>query len=206
MRILKTYYQYIKEEFTDANAISNRLQSLLLGKVKLIKTWFQPEGALKNVELTDIDITNYTKSLNKNLIFSFISNEFHYQVIITFKMTDYKEGSIGKCFLKIKKYSYDDVEHSLEGILIDEWDSSNLDNSEDGKINIEDISPEFILDKISKMDEEPQAFGSKEKSKSEESSTPAENATQIGSTPDQGSPTQGTQTATRESPPSENEF
>ena len=46
---------------------------------------------------------------------------------------------------------------SLEGYLIDEWN---------GQCKVEDLSPEFILDNISKMEEEPQSFGSTSKNKS----------------------------------------
>jgi len=170
MKLIKNFSEYTNESFVEFGTPAYKLQTFIEGKVKMIKKWFESE-ILSNAQLIDIDITKYSQSLNKNIIFNFTDGQYQFQVILVFRMQDYNDGKIGKCFMKIKKYSYDE-DDSLKGTLIDFWDSNNPDNDTDGEIDgqveIKDISPEFILDKISKMDDESQSFGSKENSISEE--------------------------------------
>lgn len=172
MKHLKKYQEYLSEDFVEFGSPMNKLQSLMEGKAKLIKEWFQ-KGLFTGSELLDIDITNFGKSLNKSIIFNFVDDSYQYQVILTLRVQDYQKGKIGKGFLQIKKYTFNDAEETLQGQLLDTWDSNNVDNDQDGnpdgQIELKDFSPEFILDKISKMSDQSQALGTKEKSEAEES-------------------------------------
>ena len=164
MKKLKYYTEYIKEEFVENQNLTAKLQSFLEGKVKTIKEWFS-KGLFNNAALADISITNTTNNLSKDIILEFNDSQGYYQVIFSVSMNDYNEGKFEKCFLKIKKYSMnlDNQMNSLKGLLLDKWDSSNPDNdTENGQINISDFTPEFILDKISKMEDENVAYGSNE--------------------------------------------
>lgn len=157
MKKLKKYIEYLKEDLIDDNPMHD-LQSYVTGLKKRILKWFD-DGEFTGSQIIDIDITNFSNALDKTLIFNFTDNKYNYQVTITVRPTDYQNDELSKMFVKIKKYSMDNenASDSLEGYLIDEWN---------GQCKVEDLSPEFILDNISKMEEEPQSFGSTSKNKS----------------------------------------
>jgi len=165
MRKLKNYTEYIKEEFIESGNLNSKLQAFREGKKKSIIEWFS-KGMFNNAVLADIQITHGTSNLAKDLILEFNDNQFYYQVIFSVSINDYKDGKFDKANLKVKKYGLDidNTANSLKGNLIDQWNSDNPDaeGAKDGQIKITDFKPEFILDIISKMESESQAFGTQE--------------------------------------------
>ena len=159
MKKLKRYLEYLREDLIEDNPFHD-LQSYMMGLRKRILKWFE-DGEFTGAEIVDIDITNFSKFVDKTLILNFTDNIFNFQVILTIRPVDYKNKELSKMFIEIKKYSMDNDNDSdsLEGYLIDEWS---------GQCKVEEFNPEFILDKISMMEDENQSFGSNDKNKSEE--------------------------------------
>lgn len=163
--------------FVNSDNTLNKVNSYILGKIKDIKSWFN-NGEFGNSSLYDINNNIYSGQLNKNIIFSFSDDNYYYQIELTLRLEDYKDGVIDKAFLKVKKYSLSDNQENinLDGILIDEWDSNNPENNqENGQINLNEFNSKFILDILSKMEEEPNAIGSKNNQNSQENNTETEN-------------------------------
>lgn len=163
MKTLKDFRTYINENFEESGNLSSKLQAFLNGKEKMIKGWFE-KGLLNNAALADVQITENTLGLAKDLIFEFNDGQYYYQGILSVSMNNYKDGTFKNAAFKLKKYSMDvDNEmNTLKGLEIDNWDSNNPDNAQNGKITFDEFKPEFILDIISKMEDEPQALGTEE--------------------------------------------
>lgn len=163
MKKVKTYKQFINEEFVDSSNVLNKLTTFMDSNIKNIKRWFEgsliPNSTLNEIRKTDNPSSN-------DIIFEFDDGYMYYQIIFTVRVEDYKDGNFENGFLKIKKFSLDvdgvDPNGALKGLLLDEWDSNNPANGMDnGQINIKDnFNPDFILSKISEMEDEPKALGS----------------------------------------------
>lgn len=165
MTIITNFNKFINEDYSESGDLIHKLQSFLKGKEKTIKDWFY-QGMFNNATLADYYITKSTKKLAKSLIFEFSDGQFYYQVIFGVSLHDYnrKNGKFEKANLKVKKYSMnvDNEMNSLKDSQLDEWDSNNPENTGDGKINVEDFKPSYILDIISKMEDQTQAYGSED--------------------------------------------
>jgi hypothetical protein len=162
---LQTQPQSETDGFVDSGDAVSKLNAFILGKTKEIKNWFK-NGEFGNSSLYEIDHNVYSGKLTKTIIFSFADDNFYYQIELTIRIKDYKDGAFNKAFLKIKKYNLVDNKEdiNLDGLLIDEWDSNNPDNEqENGQIDMSKFNSKFILEIITKMEEEPNALGSNKK-------------------------------------------
>ena len=152
------------EQFVEQNAIVEKLQALMKGFIKTIKEWFS-FGSLSKHGLTlyDAELSSMTDKLEKSIIFSFSDDSYYYQVefVIRLDFYDSNEGIFKKAFLKVKKYAlHEQPIDSLQGMMIDVWDSNDPNNNPDGngQIDISEFTEDKIIEIISDMDE-PQAPG-----------------------------------------------
>lgn len=165
-RIYTSYNQFIFEnEFQESSNSFNKLQAFLEGKRKLVRQWFE-RGEFPNASLADdVEISSVSDFIKKTLTFSFSDGNFYYKVEFTVQLKDYEEGNFNKGFLTIKKYELvddGDLSDDLKEPLMDVWDSNNpeVNPDENGQIDIKtEFTPDFIIDKISQMDNNQTALG-----------------------------------------------
>jgi hypothetical protein len=167
MKTLKSYIQYIAEDFVEQDDAATKLEAYIKGKVKVIKGWFE-RNLFPNTTLISLEESMFSDKMRKNILFSFTDNvEFMFQVILAIRVEDYKEGVFDKGFLQIKKYNMNEnSDGALEGPLMDIWDSNNPENNPEGagQIDLKSFSPDFILDKISQMENKSMALGTDDES------------------------------------------
>lgn len=169
MRYLKTY-----ENYSDNEAPLQEAETLLKVLEKNIKKWFTSGSLSKKVTFEDSDKSFTNDVANKTLYFRFTDDAFLYQIIVVVGIKDLfdnetqgdtqpsddmqmqeesvqNEGviegaKIENINLHIKKYDLNGMStDNIDGPLIDFWK---------GKINVKDFTEDFIIEKISQMEDE----------------------------------------------------
>jgi len=123
--MLKLYEEFLEYD---------KLHEVILQLENRIKYWFSEEGTLgKDTNLVDIDSTVTNKYSYRSITAMFSNENYMYQCIFTVNSED---GD--KCSITIKRYELDDQK------LLDKITE---------KINIDDVKEDFIISKISEMEE-----------------------------------------------------
>lgn len=106
-----------------------------------VQKWFNG-GSLgaSGCQLVQITNSQIMNPMQKYQMVEFISPENYFQIIFIVRVDEFgDDNEIGKVHLKIKRYSDNDVQ-KLERELVEE-------------IDVEDIKEDFIIDKISEIDQ-----------------------------------------------------
>jgi len=146
--MITSYKEYILENnFKPLQKVKNLMDNLH----KMILNWFTTGSLSKQgLNLQNID-TSFTNDItDKTKIITFDDSKFYYQIVLVASIDDLfknskepEEEQLKDISLQIKKYDLDNQSgNSLEGTLIDRWE---------GTIKIKEFTEDFIIDKISQM-------------------------------------------------------
>lgn len=128
--------KYINERFIESPEYM--IKSFFDELTKNINDWFTTGSfAANGAQLGDINISNLS-DVDKNLIFDFDDDQFHYQVYIIISLKDVGEEELDTCYITVKKYDSD----------------GNLFRKLSKDVNVRDITEDKILELYANLDAE----------------------------------------------------
>ena len=137
MSRIKKYNDFLNEKYEESPDF--RIKSFFTELEKNIRNWFE-EGTLgaNGAELGKIE-RSLANAIDKNLIFEFSDEEFFYQVYVILSLQEVGEDELDECFVKVKKYSIEDM---------------TLLRSLGEDVKVSDLNEDKILELFNKLDEE----------------------------------------------------
>jgi len=128
------------EQFTND---SYEMQSILDKLQKRISYWFQSGEFSMRSNLIDTDVPKSTSAARRSIIVNFSDDEFYYQLIIRMNIEDLEH-----CDVIIKKYDPSQIDIPGGGRPIETLELTN-----DKKVEINDIKEDFIVKKLSEIED-----------------------------------------------------
>jgi len=136
MKNIKKYSEFLNEKYIETP--DYMIQSFFKELTKNINDWFiNGSLSLNGATLGDINISNLNEP-DKNLVFDFDDDQFHYQVYIIISLKDVAQDQLTDCYIKVKKYDSD----------------GNLYRTLGKDVNVKDINEDKILELFSELDSE----------------------------------------------------
>jgi hypothetical protein len=102
-----------------------------------LNKWFTEGSLSQNTNLLEIEESNLTQGTSRSIICDFEDDEYRYQLMFFIDQGMFEEEKLTKLVLTLKRY---------------DTDSKLIDNYED-EVQITDITEDFIVDKITNIDE-----------------------------------------------------
>jgi hypothetical protein len=102
-----------------------------------LNKWFTEGSLSKNTNLLEIEESNLSMGTSRSIICDFVDDDYRYQLIFFIDQGMFENDKLTKLVLTLKRY---------------DADSNLIDNYED-EISITDIDENFIVDKITNIDE-----------------------------------------------------
>lgn len=135
MKKIFKYSEFLNEKYIEAPEY--RIDVFFKELKKNITEWFTNGSlAANNAILGDINISELN-NVDKNLIFDFDDDQYHYQVYVIISLQDVTEEELTDCYIKVKKYEGDELLRTL------------------GKdVDVRDINEDKILELFAELDEE----------------------------------------------------
>jgi hypothetical protein len=136
-------YLKLYEEFTESK--NYKIRQFFDRLISDINSWFT-DGSLAAQESTLIEIEkNIQESgMTRTLKFDFEDKDFRYQVIILIDHTMFDGDNLENCYLTVKKYVLDSSE--VVGVIEEEG------------LNISNLTEDYIINKISEIDDNKNAI------------------------------------------------
>ena len=129
------------EEFMQAD---HELDNIIKQVMTRIQYWFQNGSFSLSSMPVDSSKSSTPNAAKRSIITNFADSEFYFQMIIRFTTED-----LENCDLIIKKYDPAKIDEVNGGEPI--W---TLELTNDKQVKIEDIKEDFVIDKISKQDDD----------------------------------------------------
>lgn len=102
-----------------------------------LNKWFTEGSLSKNTNLLEIEESNLSQGTSRDIIVDFEDDDYRYQLIFFIDQGMFEEEKLTKLVLTLKRYDAD----------------SKLINNYEEEVNILDIDENFIIDKITNIDD-----------------------------------------------------
>jgi hypothetical protein len=129
------------EEFMQADY---ELDQIIKKVQDRIKYWFQDGSFSISSTLVDQSKSSTPNAAKRSIICNFADAEFYYQLIIRFYIED-----LENCDVFIKKYDPNKIDEPNGGEPV--W---TIELSNDKQVKIDDVKEDFVIQEISKMDDD----------------------------------------------------
>jgi hypothetical protein len=123
------------EDFTQSrnNIIRRYFDDLMIN----LRSWFSEGSLSQNTNLLEIEESNLSQGTSRSIICDFEDEECRFQLIFFIDQGMFEEEKLTKLVLTLKKY---DADNNL------------IDNYEE-EVPVTDVTEDFIIDKITNIDE-----------------------------------------------------
>lgn len=128
------------EDFIQADYELDQIMNKVMTRIKY---WFQDGSFSMSSVLVDQSKSSTPNAAKRSIIANFADAEWYYQLIVRFYVED-----LENCDVVIKKYDPANIDQLNGGLPV--W---TIELTNDKKVKIDDIKEDFIIEKISKQED-----------------------------------------------------